>query len=77
MKAKKILEDAYDIVLSRKASYSEQMDGLNRSGKFGNTFPLAVVVFKLCEIIDAQQEEIESLYARNTQQAKPNPDIIV
>ena len=60
-KGKQIIEETYDIVISSKARYFEQIAGLDAAGAFSNTKMLTEVVFKLCEIIDTQERQIAEL----------------
>jgi hypothetical protein len=61
MSGKAIIEEAYDVVLSNKSSYYQQMKQLEPSGILGNVGLLTHVVFLLCELVDEQAKEIEKL----------------
>lgn len=76
--AKKILEQEYDIVLSDKMPYYEHPNVayLNTSGRIADLRPMAKALFRLCNVIDHLEEEIELLkHASNP--TKPNTTPIV
>ena len=61
MRGKDAIELTYDIVLSKKAPYTDQMHMLDRNGKLANVRDLAILVFSLAEIVDEQAKTIEEL----------------
>lgn len=56
-----ILESVYGLTFNPTLPYNEQLEQLAASGVLGNKKSLNEVVFKLCELIDKQQQQIDKL----------------
>lgn len=56
-----IIEDAFEIVLNPTLPYFIQLEPLGANGELSNRNNLNKVLFKLCELVDAQAKEIDSL----------------
>lgn len=56
-----ILEEVYDMALNPTQSYAAQLEPLAATGELSNKLKTNEVLFRLCELIDAQIKEIKKL----------------
>lgn len=61
MKAKLAIEELYSIALNPDLDYFAQLQPLAQSGELANKVTSNQLLFRLCMIVDQQEEEIKSL----------------
>jgi hypothetical protein len=60
-KALQIIEEVYDIALNPTQDYFAQLEPLAPNGELANRISANKVLFKLCQLVDAQDKEIQAL----------------
>lgn len=60
-KAYQLIEHIYEIALNPDQPYYDQLEPLAATGDLANRTNVNKVVFGLCELVDAQQKEIQAL----------------
>lgn len=59
--AQAILEEVYEYALNPNESYAAQLAPLAANGELSNRASLNKILFKLCEVVDAQAKKIKLL----------------
>lgn len=70
-----ILEEVYEMTINPTQSYVAQLEPLSASGELTNKLKTNEVLFRLCELIDKQNKEIESLKKDREEIAKQMVDL--
>ena len=56
-----IIEEVYEMAINPNASYAAQLEPLGASGELANRIKTNTILFRLCELVDAQEKAIKSL----------------
>ncbi len=61
MKARLEIEKLYSVALNPELDYWSQLQLLAQSGELANKATSSELLFRLCQIVDAQEKEIKAL----------------
>lgn len=61
MKGQRLIEEVYDIALNPNLDYFAQLEPLAANGELANHVNTSKILFKLCQLVDAQEKRIKAL----------------